>query len=74
MDLIVYVDANSGTLRFDVSSVYCENESVYVHVKQTNNPEFVTDDMAGWFITVAIEKSIFQDCQSFDADFNNADS
>ena len=72
--LIVYVDANSGTLRFDVSSVYCENETVCVHVKQTNNPEVVTDDMAGWFITVAIKESIVQDCKAFDADFDNADS
>ena len=69
--LIVYVDANSGSLRFDVSSVYSDNESVCVHVKQTNNPEVVTDDMAGWFITVAIQKSTIRDCKSFDADFNN---
>ena len=69
--LIVYVDANSGSLRFDVSSVYSDNESVCVHVKQTNNPEVVTDDMAGWFITVAIQKSTIRDRKSFDADFNN---
>ena len=72
--LIVYVDANSGTLRFDVSSVYCENGSICVHVKQTNNPEVVTDDMAGWFITVAVNENIVQNCKSFDADFSNADS
>lgn len=69
--LVVYVPANSGSLRFGVSDVYCDGEYVCVHVKQTNNPEVVTDDMAGWFITVAIQDSMIRNCKSFDADLNN---
>ena len=68
--LIVYVDANSGSYRFDVGSVYCDAEAVCVHVKLTNNPECYTADMAGWWITVAIQDSTIRNCKSFDAVFN----
>ena len=64
---IVYVTANSGSYRFDVESVYCDNDSLNIHVKQTNNPETVTMDMAGWFVTVAVKDDIVRDCRFFDA-------
>lgn len=70
--LVVYVPANSGSLRFGVGSVYCDAESVYVCVKQLNNPEVVTEDMAGWFLTVVIQDSAIIDCKSFDAYLDNA--
>lgn len=70
--LIVYVEANSGSLRYGVSEINNDMESFTIHVKQTNNPENVTDDMAGWFITVAVQDSTIRDCESFDADLNNA--
>lgn len=69
--LVVYVPANSGSLRFGVDSVYCDAESVCVRVKQLNNPEVVTDDMAGWFLTVAIQDSTIRNCKSFDAYLSN---
>ena len=65
---IVYVTANSGSYRFDVDNVYCDSESFRVHIKQTNNPESVTQDMAGWFISVAVNDDIISTCKSFDAD------
>ena len=70
--LIVYVEANSGSLRYGVSEINNDMESFTIHVKQTNNPEIVTDDMAGWFITVAVQDSTIRDCETFDADLNNA--
>ena len=69
--LLVYVGANSGTYRFGVSSVFCAENSFCIHIEQTNNPEVVTDDMAGWFITVAVPDSMVENCTEFDADLNS---
>ena len=70
--LLVYVATNSGSLRFDVSSMYCDDMSLCIHVKQTNNPEVVTEDMAGWFITVSVADDMIEKCDEFDTDFNNS--
>lgn len=69
--LLVYVGASSGTYRFGVNSVYCDGISLCVHVEQTNHPEVVTDDMAGWFITIAVPDHMVENCVEFDADLNN---
>ena len=69
--LLVYVETNSGSLRFGVDSVYHTDEIFYIHVKQTNLPENGTDDMTGWFITVAVPDSMVANCTEFDADLNN---
>ena len=66
---LVYVDANSGSLQFDVNSIFNDGNSFCIYVNQTNNPENVTDDMAGWFITVAVPKSATENCTTFDAIF-----
>lgn len=67
--MLVYIGACSGSYRYGVDSVYHANGNFCIHVKQTNNPEIVTDDMAGWFITVAVPDSMVADCTVFDADF-----
>ena len=72
--LLVYVEANSGSLRFGVDSIYHTDEIFCIHVKQTNYPEIGTDDMAGWFITVAVPDSMAANCTEFDADLNNQPS
>ena len=69
--MLVYVGANSGTYRFGVNSVFCDGDSFCIHVEQTNNPEVVTEDMAGWFVTVAVPDSMVENCTEFDADLNN---
>lgn len=65
---VVYVTAGSGTYRFDIDRVYCDDDSFRVYVKQTNNPEVVTMDMAGWFVTVAVKDDLVKECKFFDAD------
>lgn len=69
--MLVYVGANSGTYRFGVNSVFCDGNSFCIHVEQINEPEVTTDDMAGWFITVAVPDSMVENCTEFDADLNN---
>ena len=67
--MLVYVEATSGSYRYGVESVDCSDGNFCVHVKQTNHPEVGTEDMAGWFITVAVSDSMIADCTVFDADF-----
>ena len=65
--LIVYVPANSGSYRFRLFNIETEDNSVSISVAQTNSPENVTDDMAGWFVLVEIEDEEIKNCNSFDA-------
>ena len=67
--MLVYVEATSGSYRYGVNSVYHADGNFYIHIEQTNNPETHTDDMSGWFITVAVPDSMVADCTTFDADF-----
>ena len=70
--MLVYVESGSGSYRYGVDSIYHADGNFCIHIKQTNNPEFGTDDMAGWFITVAVPDTMIADCSVFDADFNIA--
>lgn len=54
-------------------NVYCDDDSFRIHIKQTNNPEIYTEDMAGWFITVTVENEIVSTCRFFDADLYTND-
>ena len=65
--MVTYVTASSGSCRFGVDSVAFDNGRFCVHVKQTNYPEIFTQDMAGWFITVAIPDQMAKACYTFDA-------
>ncbi len=67
--LVVYVPANSGSLRFGVHHIEVTDSRVCVYVEQTNEPEVVTDDMAGWLVLVEIEDQEIHNCNSFDAIF-----
>ena len=69
--MLVYVEASSGSFRYGVNSVYHADGNFCIHIEQTNNPEIGTDDMAGWFITVAVPDSMVADCTTFDADFQS---
>ena len=69
--MLVYVSANSGSYRYGVNSIFCDGNSFCIHVEQLNNPEAVTRDMTGWFITVAVTDKMIEDCVEFDADLGN---
>lgn len=65
--MLVFVGANSGSYRFGVREVYCSKDAFCINVEQTNSPDIVTEDMAGWFITVAVPDSMIESCTEFDA-------
>lgn len=55
--LLVYVVASTGTYRFAVDTITGDGTGLCVHIAETTHAEVVTDDMAGWFITVAVPDS-----------------
>ena len=65
--LLVCIEAGSGTLRFGVRDVFCDNQSCCVTVEQLNHPESGTDDMAGWIALVEIKKADIMNITSYDA-------
>ena len=64
---LIYVPANSGSYRYGVEYIDCDGTSLSIHVEQTNNPEAVTMDLAGWFVLVALPKGMVEACTDFDA-------
>lgn len=67
---VVYVPASSGSFRFGVSSIYKEVEALCIHIEETEHPENGTDDMAGWFVVVSLEKALVADVTDVDADLS----
>ncbi|MBP3445723.1 MAG: hypothetical protein J6K64_00435 [Clostridia bacterium] len=65
--LLVYVSAPSGTLRFGLKDIDFNSDSVCVHIRQTNNPQVFTDDVAGWIVSIEVSDSNVNDCEFFDA-------
>lgn len=65
--MLVYVTASSGSYRFGVKKVFCNDKSYCIYIEQINNPSVYTCDMAGWFITVAEKDSKIANCTEFDA-------
>lgn len=65
--MLSYVRANSGSYRYGVSDVYCEDKAFCMYIEQLNNPEVYTTDMAGWFVVVEVDKEDIANCDTFDA-------
>ena len=66
--MLVYVTANSGSYRFGFKDVTIDGNDFCIHVEQTNHPQDGTEDMAGWFITVAVPDSMVANITEFNAD------
>ncbi len=69
--LLVYIEASSGSYRFDVDRVACEGGKLCVHAVQTNQPEVVNAMMAGWLIAVEAPLTLLDGVTEYDADLNN---
>lgn len=65
--MLTYIYTGSGSYRFGVREVLCENQHFSISVEQTNNPEMGTCDMAGWFLIVAVPDDLVDDCTTFGA-------
>ena len=69
--MLVYVSASNCTHRFGLGSIGWDEKSFCINVVETTGKEFVDAAMAGWFLTVAVEKETIASCTEFDADLNN---
>ena len=65
--LLVYVVASTGSYRFAADTITGDGTGLCVHIAETTHAEVVTDDMAGWFITVAVPDSAAATYTEFDA-------
>lgn len=65
--LIVYVPANSGSLRFIVEEVKTEGTSICISIGQGNEPEHVTEEKTGWFVLIEVEDTEIAKYTAFDA-------
>ena len=65
--LLVYAVAHTGSYRFAVDTIASDDTSLCVQIAETVHPDGVTDDTAGWFITVAIPDSAAATYTEFDA-------
>ncbi len=64
---LVYVSANSGSLRFALDSYSVVDDTFRADIIQTNNPEVVTDNTAGWLIVIPVSNDQLQNVQNYDA-------
>ena len=65
--LLVYAVAHTGSYRFAVDAISGDGTSLCVQIAETTHAEGVTDDMTGWFITVAVPDSAAAAYTDFDA-------
>ncbi len=61
--ILVSVTETSGSIRHEVNSVTRRDGIIYVFMDRIV-PEVCTDDMASWFITVAVDKDFLSDCNN----------
>lgn len=66
--MLVCIEASSGSYRFGFKDVTINDNYFCIHIEQTNDSQGGTDDMAAWFITVAVPDSMIENCTDFDAD------
>ncbi len=65
--IAVYKVATSGSYRYGMKSLDVDGTRLTVTVEQTNDPEEGTDDMAGWFVAVSLDKETAETLTELDA-------
>lgn len=65
--LMVYIPAESASYRFGIQEVKTTDSALCIHIGQTNKPQTTTDDEAGWFVFIQIEKDEASGYTTFDA-------
>ncbi len=66
--MLVYIEVGSSSYRFGFKYVTIDGNYFCIHVEQTNNPHSLIEDMAGWFITIAVPDRMVANITEFDAD------
>ncbi len=71
--LIIYIPANSNSLRFQIEESTASGNALCFTVGQKDNAEAINGDKAGWILFIGAEKEALQQYTSFDAVLNTAD-
>lgn len=64
---VVYVVASSGSHRYRVADIKKDGSTFTVYTDRYNDMGWGTDDMAGWFILLPMQKDEIKGCTEFDA-------
>ncbi len=64
---LVYVDATSGSYRFNLAYYSVTNGTFRAQIIQTNDPEIATCDMAGWLIAIPVSNDQLQAVEKYNA-------
>ena len=65
--LIIYIPADSVSFRYAIRKVETTDTSVCIHVEQVNDPDAISEGMAGWFLLAQVEDEEIQKYTSLDA-------
>lgn len=65
--VLVYVPANSGSTRYNVSYAGKDGDTFVVEIGVSSNPAVGTCDMSGWFAIVEVSDNVLDSCTSYDA-------
>ena len=65
--LLAYVQAGSGSFRYELNDLEKADDKLVMHVIQTNDPEVYTADMSGWLVLAEVNKEEIKDCAGYDA-------
>jgi len=66
--VLVYVESGSGSYRYGVKDIYCDDSAMLIRVETRNHPMIITADMAGWFLMVTLPDDLMSGILSFDAE------
>ncbi len=65
--LLAYVQASSGSFRYELNYLEKAEDKLVMHIIQTNDPEVYTTDMSGWLVLAEVNKEEIKDCAGYDA-------
>ncbi|NLZ99545.1 MAG: hypothetical protein GX924_00700 [Clostridiaceae bacterium] len=67
--ILSYIRSSSESFRYGVHDIVYDPSSFCMYISRTNNPDWSTDMMAGWFILVEMRDEDIRNCKSFDAQY-----
>ena len=65
--VLAYVVSGSGSYRYAIQDISCEDGIFCLNVTQNNHPFAVTDNMAGWFVLAEVPKTVLEQYTELDA-------
>ncbi len=60
--ILIYVPTNSGGYRYEIKTVECEYNGIYVTVGETSASNPLTDDMSGWLLCLQVSDYAVANC------------